>query len=69
MRFRPKKLVKQLGKTGAKVAMTAAPIPIPDSIKNTVTGEIDKISEVLDRIKNIEEQLETLIELLELATE
>ena len=69
MRFRPKKLVKQLGKAGAKVAMTASPIPIPDSIKDAVTGEIDKVSEVLDRIKNIEEQLETLIELLELATE
>ena len=69
MRFRPKKLVKQLGKAGAKVAMTTSPIPIPDSIKDTVTGEIDKISEVLDRIKNIEEQLEALIELLEIATE
>ena len=69
MRFRPKKLVKQLGKTGAKVAMVASPIPIPDSIKDTVTGEIDKIAEVLDRIKNIEEQLEALIELLEIATE
>ena len=69
MRFRPKKLVKQLGKAGAKVAMTASPIPIPDSIKDTIVGEIDKISEVLDRIKNIEEQLETLIELLEIATE
>ena len=69
MRFRPKKLVKRLGKTGAKVVMVASPIPIPDSIKNTVTGEIDKISEVLDRIKNIEEQLEALIELLEIATE
>ena len=69
MRFRPKKLVKQLGKASAKVAMTASPIPIPDSIKDTITGEIDKISEVLDRIKNIEEQLEVLIELLEIATE
>ena len=39
MRFRPKKLVKQLGKTGAKVAMTAAPIPIPDSIKDSITGD------------------------------
>ena len=68
MRFRPKKLVKQLGKTGAKVAMTASPIPIPDSIKDTVTGEIDKIAEVLNRIKNIEEQLEVLIELLEIVT-
>ena len=69
MRFRPKKLVKQLGKAGAKVAMPSSPIPIPDSIKDSITGEIDKISEVLDRIKNIEEQLEALIELLEIATE
>ena len=69
MRYRPKKLVKKLGKTGAKVAMSAAPIPIPDSIKDTITGEVDKIGEVLETVKNIEEQLEVLIELLELATE
>ena len=69
MRFRPKKLVKKLGKTGAKVAMSAAPIPIPDSIKDTITCEVDKIGEVLETVKNIEEQLEVLIELLELATE
>ena len=69
MRFRPKNLVKKLGKTGAKVAMSAAPIPIPDSIKDTITGEVDKIGEVLETVKNIEEQLEVLIELLELATE
>ena len=69
MRFRPKKLVKKLGKTGAKFAMSAAPIPIPDSIKDTITGEVDKIGEVLETVKNIEEQLEVLIELLELATE
>ena len=49
--------------------MSAAPIPIPDSIKDTITGEVDKIGEVLETVKNIEEQLEVLIELLELATE
>ena len=69
MRFKPKKLVKKLGKVGAKVAMTVTPIPIPDSIKDTITGEIDKIGEVLETVKNIEEQLEVLIELLEIATE
>ena len=69
MRFRPKKLVKKLGEVGAKVAMTASPIPIPDSIKDSITGEVDKIGEVLKTVKNIEEQLEILIELLELATE
>ena len=46
----------------AKTAMKVSPIPIPDIVKDQITGATDKIAELAEKIDKMQESLDILIE-------
>ena len=49
-------------KSVAKLATKVSPIPIPDIVKDQITGATDKIAELAEKIDKMQESLDILIE-------
>ena len=47
----------------AKTAMKVSPVPIPDIVKEQISGATDKISEIAGKIDKMQESLDVLLEL------
>ena len=47
----------------AKTAMKVSPVPIPDIVKEQISGATDKISELAGKIDKMQESLDVLLEL------
>ena len=47
----------------AKLATKVSPIPIPDIVKEQISGATDKISELAGKIDKMQESLDALLEL------
>ena len=47
----------------AKTAMKVSPVPIPDIVKEQISGATDKISELAEKIDKMQESLDALLEL------
>ena len=47
----------------AKTAMKVSPVPIPDIVKDQITGATDKIAELAEKIDKMQESLDALLEL------
>tara|TARA_B100000809_G_scaffold252562_1_gene287412 strand:- start:14194 stop:14394 length:201 start_codon:yes stop_codon:yes gene_type:complete len=47
----------------AKLATKVSPIPIPDIVKDQISGATDKIEELSNKIDKIQESLDVIIEI------